>query len=119
MPRANLTEISPLPWHRADSTQVIAADGSHVADCAKPHDPRRDLRFITSNNAAHIVSCVNACAGLGDDPAQKIKALREALNNLTIRCVRAHDTRTLPAELQDAIGDGIDAAREALRALGG
>jgi len=33
-----MSDHTPGPWHRADSTQVIGACGSHVADCAHAKD---------------------------------------------------------------------------------
>lgn len=72
---------TPEPWHHsADIPQhgcrlIHAADGYLVADAGRITKRTGDEM---DSNAARIVACVNACAGMMD-PAKEIAALRAAL----------------------------------------
>jgi hypothetical protein len=46
-----MTAHTPGPWHRADSTQVIGACGSHVADCAHAKDEGPTAGIACANAA--------------------------------------------------------------------
>jgi hypothetical protein len=52
---------TPGPWHRADSTQVIGACGSHVADCAHAKD-EGPTAGIACANAALIAAAPDLLA---------------------------------------------------------
>lgn len=66
---------TPTPWHIGlDGTTIYAANGRVVASCAAVDE---DL-IESSANAARIVQCVNACAGVGD-PARAMSDVAEAL----------------------------------------
>lgn len=67
--------MSPTPWSVGDNgTSIYAANGRVVANCAAVNEDLAE----SGANAARIVQCVNACAGLGD-PARAMSDVAESL----------------------------------------
>jgi hypothetical protein len=81
---------TPEPWEQMGGSSAIVAvselerdeDGNRVAvaQCGDEISPLAGLKYGDERdaNAARIVSCVNACAGLAD-PAEALRVAREAL----------------------------------------
>jgi len=74
-------EHTPEPWatvhHASGQQSLIQANQKHLAECWS-----MDKEINSEANAARIVQCVNACAGM-DDPAAEIAALRARIEELT------------------------------------
>lgn len=94
------TKHTAEPWQtfQSDAGGIVADDkGNTLASlpwAGDNHDPEA--------NAARIVACVNACAGI-DDPVKAINGAKAALKVMADMLV----------------GSGSQQARNALRALGG
>lgn len=99
--------LSPLPWHADDHAgtgkpRVLwDAKGHYVAQVEKP-----GLPDVTDANAARIVACVNACAGMAD-PAHALALARAALKRAAYS-LKVHGAKDVDVQ-----------CAEALRALGG
>ena len=63
------TKHTPEPWIAVG--ERVAGNGILIALCGHGN----------ADNAARIVACVNACAGM-EDPAKEIAEMREELNRL-------------------------------------
>ena len=69
-------------------------------------------------NAARIVACVNACAGM-TDPAAQIKALRDALEDAEFLLRKCGNNWKEAGSMADSMKRSANDAREALSAFGG
>lgn len=101
-PTQNEMKHTPEPWtttiNGRDCAQVVDVDGRRIAMCIGQSE-RNEA------NAARIVACVNACAGM-EDPAEAIRETKATLWALIhSEQLNSHAARTL-----------VD---KALRALGG
>lgn len=109
------TKHTAEPWkrHGVHPHYILAeVDGGKVATVATTYQSKScDLEA----NAARIVACINACAGV-DDPLEAIQVLRDTRDHLKgIEDIEGNATR-LPASEINAL---CDLFRRINRALGG
>jgi hypothetical protein len=66
------------PWHvnRIGKNMYVESPLGFIADLQLGECTFLDEAAVAAANAARIVACVNACAGM-DDPVAEIKRLRE------------------------------------------
>jgi len=75
-----MTQHTPEPWHTVDHsweyTGIYPSVGSRIAVCeinqSCTEDNQDEYESINDANAARIVACVNACAGVGNETLEKI-----------------------------------------------
>lgn len=116
-----MIQTEPKPAAHTPGPWLTHGELDNLAVCAESEDARacdgvrQICRVICGDyevpnyreheaNAARIVACVNACAGM-TDPAAEIAALREALANM-LACADARD--------MDSMANASEAARAAL-----
>ena len=116
---------TPEPW-KADERYIVAEGaiangrpgGEVMASCSHTVTDPGSQRYPTAMriaNAARIVACVNACAGIDDPEA----AIRSAKFGITSIIKRIQDLRDSPKSLQSSLETDLDAIRDTLAKLGG
>ena len=66
-----MSKHTPEPWYKFDEGNNIFSSNGHVSEISG-HETHPALDI---SNAARIVACVNACAGM-DDPAKYMEGVR-------------------------------------------
>ena len=102
---------TPEPWtaHQADSFGSFKITPAEIWLGACSSMAKGEQRA----NAARIVECVNACAGI-ESPGEAIREAREALDTLTL----VIGLTPLKGNLE-AVQESVDSARKALAKLKG
>ena len=97
------------PWNveRPFQEPGVYIAGPNTSLIAKLYQPdarlyNGDKLVSIDGNAARIVACVNACAGM-TDPAQEIAALRARSNNVPAMCAEVEKQRAEIKALRDAL----------------
>lgn len=110
---AEVVRHTAEPWKAEASNRIVSTDtGWGIGECfvttAQPLP-------LASANAARIVACVNACAGM-EDPEKAISKALLALNDAKRRLMNHSVSGLEEASADSAVWDSI---KSALRALGG
>lgn len=95
---------TPEPWQ---SNPIGKTDRRTITAAHPDGGGQNIVDECLAENAARIVACVNACAGM-TDPAQEIAALRARSNNVPAMCAEVEKQRAEIKALRDALEAAID-----------
>lgn len=101
------TKHTAEPWHTGCGAHAMVDGESRLIAATVPRltvDPR--CESVAEANAARIVACVNALAGI-EDPATDLQRAKDTANRLYNHCMQVEDN------------EGMGLASAILRALGG